>query len=105
MPTFLVISKHSPEDCPMFNEKARKVMTVYMNKIDALSKKYGMKMVAACGVPNEHLNVVIIEAPNLEVLQKASMEPEVMAMNAYNTIEVKQGLNREESEKMLKQIK
>jgi hypothetical protein len=39
MPTFLMISRHSPENCPMFNEKTRKVMMECMDKIDGTSEE------------------------------------------------------------------
>jgi hypothetical protein len=70
-----------------------------------LSKKYGIKLIGARGVPNEHLNVVIMEAANFEVLQKVSMELEVTAMHPYNIIWVKTGLNREESENIFRQMR
>jgi hypothetical protein len=105
MPTFLVISKHSPENCPLFNEKKRKVNLAYLDKFDVWSKKYGIKMVGAWSVPNEHLNLLVIEAPSLEAFQKISMEPEAMAVGASETYEVKLALSIEEINKMLRQIK
>lgn len=105
MPTFLVISKHSPDNCAMFNEKAKKAMLAYMNKMDVWAKKYRLKVLAAANVPNEHLSVMICEAPNLEVMQKASMEPVVMALSAYNTIEVKPALGMEETKKVMLQTR
>jgi hypothetical protein len=103
MPTFLLISRHSPENCAMFNEKARKTSLAYMNKLDAWSKKYGVKVVATASIVPEHLHVMIIEAPNLEAIQKVSMEPEAMAMAAYSTAEIKLALNAEETMKMMQQ--
>ena len=105
MPTFLLISKHSPENCAMFNEKAAKTAVAYMNKMDAWSKKYGVKVLATATVPSEHLHVMIGEAPNLEALQKLSMEPEAVAMAKYNTTEVRMALNMEESMKIVQQPK
>ena len=51
MPIFLLISRHSPENCPMFNEKARKVYMEYFSKLDGLLKKHGIKKLATCTVP------------------------------------------------------
>lgn len=101
MPTFLLISKHSPENCPMYNEKAKKIALAYMTKMDAWAKKYGIKVTGAATVHSEHLNIMIFEAPNLEAVQKIAMEPEAMAMSAFTTTEVKMALNMEETMKML----
>jgi hypothetical protein len=105
MPTFLVISKHSPDNCPMFNEKAKKAMLAYLNKMDVWAKKYGLKVLAAASVPNEHLNAMICEAPSLEAMEKAGTEPEIIALGAYNTIEIKTALNTEETKKMMLQTR
>jgi hypothetical protein len=105
MPTFLVISKHSPDNCPIFNAKAKKAMLAYMDKLDVRAKKYGVKLLAAASVPNEHLNVAIYEAKSLEAMEKAGTDPEIMALGAYNTIEIKTALNTEETKKMLLQTR
>jgi len=103
--TLLLISRHSPEDCPLFNEEKRKVNLAYLDKLDAWSKKYGVKMVGAWSVPNEHLNLNVIEASSLEAFQKFSMEPEALAVSASETTEVKVAFNLEEISKMLRQTK
>ena len=103
MTTFLIISRHTPEECPAFNEKAKKVTSAMMNKMDEWTKKYAVKMVGSCTVFNEHLIVMICEAPNFEVMQKMMMEPENIAMNAISITEVKAALNMEESLKLMQQ--
>lgn len=102
MPIFLLISRHSPENCPMFNEKAKKVFLEYSSKIPAIMKKYGGKMLGVYGVHTEHLTVSIIEAPSLEAFQKASMEPEILALSEYESYEVKLAYSGEDAMKMLK---
>jgi hypothetical protein len=44
MPTFLVISKHSPESCWRFNKEARKVHLDPVGKLEELLRKYNIKM-------------------------------------------------------------
>jgi len=105
MPTFLLISRHTPENCPMNNEKKRKANLAYFNKMDAWSKKYKVKMVGAWSVPNEHLNFLVIEAPSLEAFQKISKEPEAVAVGATETYEIKMVINKEEIMKILRQTK
>jgi len=89
MPTFMVISRHSPEYCPEFNEKVRKAVLELMGKMDGLLKKHGVKMVGAWFgfVPSAHTNYMVYEAPSVEALQKLSMEPDVLAASAYDSQE------------------
>ena len=56
-------------------------------------------------MPNEHLNLLVIEAPSLEAFQKISMEPEAMAVTASETYEFKLASNIKEITKMLRQTK
>lgn len=104
MPVFLIISRHSPENCPAFNEKARKAMMEYMDKIGGIEKKYGCKRLGSWNVTNEHLSFEVFEG-TAEAFQKASMEPAIQALSAFETYEVKVALSAEESMKMLKQTK
>jgi len=105
MPTFLLISRHTPENCPMNNEKKRKANLAYFGKWDAWSKKYKVKMVGAWSVSDEHVTFLVIEAPSLEAFQKLRMEPEARAVAATETIEIKMAINKEEILKILRQTK
>jgi len=96
MPTFLLISRHSPEHCPLFNEEKRKVNLAALGRVGEWSKRFGVKMVGAWSVPNEHLNLMVIEAPSLVAFQKSMMDPTIMAMTSSETTEIKVALNLEE---------
>ena len=105
MPMFLLFSKHSPENCPMFNEKSRKAYTEYLSKRDELLKKHGIKMLGWWNVHMEHLIVAALEMPSSDAFQKFSMEPEFMALTAFSTYELKMASTMEEVEKMLRQTR
>jgi len=102
MPIFLQISKHNPESCPMHNEKAKKATVDLMMKMDELTKKHKIKIVGMWNSMPEHLVVVVVDAPNAEVLNKFGMEPEVMTWSGYNTTEIRQVITGEESLKLMK---
>jgi hypothetical protein len=105
MPIQIFFTKLSPENDPMFNEKARKVFMEFISKREALLKKHGIKGIGGWFVPMEHLLLVIDEAPSLDAFQKFLMEPEWMALLAYGTVETKIALSAEEATKMLRQAK
>jgi len=105
MPTFLVFGTHHSENCPMYNEKTRKVMMEYTSKRDGLLKKHGVKMIGSWTVIGEHLAVWIFEASSADAFGKYLMEPELMAVNAFETMEVKMAMSSEEVMKMLPKTK
>jgi hypothetical protein len=102
MPTFLMISRHSPENCPMNNEKMKKLTLELPGKLGGLEKKHGIKRVGAWTVIPEHLLVWVYEAPSSESLREFSMEPEMVKWMAWNTSEIKLAMSLEESMKLLK---
>jgi hypothetical protein len=107
MPTFLMMSKHAPESCPMVNERTRKVYINWLSKLDEINKKYKMKVIWVGGVPSEHLSIFVMEAPSLEAFEKASCDPENIAMMATETMEVKlvTSMTIEETIKLFKSLK
>jgi len=105
MPTFLAISRHSPESCPMFDDKRRKGLLELTEKLEGVAKKHGVKVVGLWNVFSEHLTVAVYEAPSLEAFQKLQMDPELAVWYAFNTQETKIALGMEDIVKMLKQAK
>ncbi len=102
MPTFLVISKHSPESCWMFNEEARKVHLDIVEKLEGLLKKYEIKMLGCWFALSEHTLYEVYDAPSLEAFEKMAQEPEIAKWSAYNTMEIKLVSTLEEVMKILK---
>jgi hypothetical protein len=102
MTTFILVSRHSPDDCPNFNEKVRKVWLEFFDKIDGLMKKHGIKYIGGWTVGSEHQTYWVMDAPSFEALEKCLMEPEVIALSAFESAELKHAWNREEILKILK---
>jgi uncharacterized protein with GYD domain len=101
MPLFLQISKHSPESCPMHNEKTKKATMDLMTKMAQLTKKHGVKLVGSWVSIPEHLMVAVYDAPSMEALMKLAMEPEIMTWSGYNTTETKPVMTTEETMKLV----
>jgi len=100
-----MIERHSPESCPMFNEKTRKIMTEFNDKADALAKKYGVKELGSWVIPSEHLGFNVFEAPSIEAVMKLFMEPVAMALSSFITCELKAVFSSEEMAKMMPKAK
>lgn len=102
LPTFLLISKHSPENCPSFNEKAKDTFINAFDKSEELAAKHDVKMVGSWTIPTEHVYYIIFDAPSLEAFNDFGMEPDILAMAAFHITEVKIVTNLEEKVKKLK---
>jgi hypothetical protein len=95
---FLQISKHSPESCPMNNEKAMKVTSDLFPKLEKLTKKHGIKMVGGWHDGANH-RVIIVWDGSFEALMKLSMEPEFLTWGALHNTETCPVMTLEESAK------
>jgi hypothetical protein len=102
MPTFLIVSRHSPENCPLNNEKMKKLTLELPEKMSGLEKKHGIMRIGVWTVIPEHLVVWVYEAKNSEALQKFSLEPDIAKWMAWNTSEIKLAMSLEESNQLLK---
>jgi hypothetical protein len=103
VPLILKISRHSPENCPLTNEKAKKMNLELMGKLGELTKKHGIKIVGSWNVMPEHLLVTVYDAPSFEAFQKFGMEPDIVKwIAAQDTTEFKIAMTTEESMKLLK---
>ena len=89
MPTFLLISRHAPESCWMFNEKTRQIHVNLLAKLESFLKKYNVTMLGAWFVLPEHTLYEVFDAPSLEAFQKMATEPEILQWSAFNTMEIK----------------
>ncbi len=102
MVTFLVISKHAPEDCPLRNEKMKKLALEYLSLQKDLEKKYKVKKVGVWSDIPEHTLYMIYEAPTAEDFQKSLMEPVIMQTILNSVTQIKTVMSDEESMKLLK---
>jgi hypothetical protein len=102
MPIFLIISRHSAENCPLNNERMKAMTLALPAKLVGLEKKHGVKRIGAWTVVPEHLLIWVYEAPSSDALQGFSMEPEIVKWMAWNTSEIKLAMSLEESMKLLK---
>lgn len=102
MPAIIVLQRHSVENCPMNNEKMKKMASEIMDKIGGLTKKHGIKMVGNWTVAQEHLNIIVYEASSLDAFLKLQMEPAIRKWQAQHTTEIKIAMTTKEAMKLIK---
>jgi hypothetical protein len=101
MPTFLAISRHAPDKCPVYNETTKRVYEKWFSTVAENYRKHGVKLTGGWTVHGEHLNFWVVDAPSLEAFQALMMEPDILALSAIETMEFKIAMNTEEVVKML----
>ena len=104
MPVCLCISKHAPENCPAFSPKHRKSTLELLEKMDALAKKHGIKMLGSWTDFPEHIIYWVIEG-SFDAMMKLQMEPLMMEWLSFNSMETKVLLKNAEVLEMLKKVK
>ncbi len=102
MVNFLMISKHAPVDCPLHNEKTKKMWMDYVNAVGEIEKKYGTKSVGVWSDIPAHTVYMVVEAPSAEIFQKSLMEPLIMQLILSSETQIKMVLSQEESMKLMK---
>ena len=101
MPIFIVVAQHSPESCPIHNEKTRKTTLEILPKLDEAAKKHGVKTIGSYVVMPEHKFYTISDAPTADDFRKVVSEPPVLQWIGLNTIEIKLAMPSDEAVKML----
>jgi L-rhamnose mutarotase len=104
MPTFLVINRHSPESCPMHDEKMMKLMLEVDAEQTEIQKKHGVKRVGMWTDTPQHTMYIIYEAPTAEVFQRIFMEPKLRQWTGYTSSDIRMVLNYEEGAKLTAQL-
>jgi hypothetical protein len=67
-------------------------------------KKHKVKLLASAEVPNEHASYEIYEATSFEAFKEFGMEPAIIALSQFITMEVKPAMSPEEIAQMLKHM-
>ena len=88
MPAFMVISRHSPESCWMFNPKTRQIHLDLVRNLDAILQKHGVAMLGCWFDIPGHALYEIYDAPDYAAIQGMTMEPEILAWSSFNTMRV-----------------
>jgi hypothetical protein len=104
MPVFMWISKHAPENCPVFSPKHRKSTIELFEKAEALEKKHGIKILGSWTDFPQHIVYHVMEG-SLDAMRELLMEPVIMEWLSFNTMEIKTLIKDKEALQMLKQAK
>jgi len=102
MPVFIVVSKHTPENCPIRNESTRKIFVEFPDKLAELLQKYAIKLIGNWAIMPEHKIILVLDAPTADVFQKLMVEPYIIQFLSYNETKIKWATPTQEGMKLLK---
>ena len=93
MPVFILDMEHSPEMCPMYNDKIRKKFKEQYNKKKEIAAKLEIKILINLSVAMDHTSLLILEAPSVESMENFVME---MGLVSFQTITMRHAINTDE---------
>lgn len=99
MYVFILDMKHSPEMCPMNNDKIRKKFKEQYSKMEEIASKLEIKILLNIGVAIEHNIIIVLEAPSIEAAKNFIMEMELLS---FNTITMRHAQYSDDVMKMIK---
>jgi hypothetical protein len=99
------IITHSPESCPLGNPQNLATKLNWLEKIESLASRYGIKVLGVWTDRWGHTSWVVYQTPNMETFAKLEVEPEFIAMVTFTTIETKMVTVKNETLTFLKTYK
>ena len=83
---FGVFAVHSPESCPLNNEKSKKIFKEMKRKLESNISKFNVKKIVAFYMSVlEHEWVIILEAENAHDIEELSI---AVGISSFNTVKI-----------------
>lgn len=83
MPMFAIDMVHSPEMCPMYNEKVKMKFKEQAGRMKEMAANLDIKILINVSSPADHTILVVVDAPSLQAAENFIME---MGMVSFNTV-------------------
>ena len=99
---YIQTAKHSPDSCPRHNAAMKKIYLDFNTKLGALLKKYGIKVVGSWVITQEHVSVMIFDAPDPTAMMKFMSDRETSDWQSHHIIKTRPVITIEEAMKLLK---
>jgi hypothetical protein len=102
---YMVITTHDPENCPAFNPKTRAIMLAWYARVEALSKKHGIKVIGGWTDHPAHTYYGVMDIPSDAAAVAFMMEPEVHATLGFCKMRSFPVMTDEETYKIIERAK
>ena len=94
----MMIAKHSPESCPLFNEDIRKTYQGITQSYPETIAKHGVKLVGSWANFGTHTMYIVCDAPGMDAWMATINEPGSALGLSFMTAEFFPVMSWEESE-------
>jgi hypothetical protein len=85
----LQVYTHSPESCPVGNQKNLQITYDWLKKVDELAEKNGLKVVGIWTDRWGHKSWAVYDAPDMGSFEKFEQEPENIAKIPFTDVETR----------------
>lgn len=85
--------KHSPDMCPMYNDKVRKKFKEQYSKIKEIAAKLDIKILINLSVAMDHSSLLVIEASSVESMENFVME---LGLVPFQTITMRHAIKTDD---------
>jgi len=78
---FVIIARHSPENCPTSNAKIRQLMKEGGKQVPEIAKKLGVKVITTNVFGPDHELLLVVEASGIEPVREFVMQSRLIQWN------------------------
>lgn len=93
MPVFILDMEHSPEMCPMYNEKIKKKFKEQYSKMKEIAAKQEIKILINLSVAMDHTSFLVLEAPSVQAMENFVME---LGLVSFQTITMRHAIDTDD---------
>ncbi|MBN1460351.1 MAG: hypothetical protein JXA57_12510 [Armatimonadetes bacterium] len=84
----MMVAKHSPESCPLFNKDNREIFQTVMQKYPDLLAKHGLKLVGSWMNFGTHTMYMVCDTPGMDAWMAVINEPGSALGLSFMTAEI-----------------
>lgn len=81
---FVIVARHSPENCPSSNAKIRELMKQGAGEVPNIAKKLGVKIITLNVFGPDHEILAVVEANGIESVREFALQSRLMQWNTVN---------------------
>ncbi len=81
---FVIVARHSPENCPSSNAKIRQIMAEGAGQIPNIAKKLGLRIITVNVFGPDHEILAVVEADRIEPVRDFAFETRLAQWNTVN---------------------
>ncbi len=81
---FVIVARHSPENCPSSNAKIRELMKQGAGEVPNIAKKLGVKIITLNVFGPDHEILAVVEANGIDPVRDFAFESRLAQWNTVN---------------------